>query len=104
MPTLVAVLSLVLLIKLLWLGWKPWELALAYVAIVGVALAGSVGPRAWLLDLGASYAAVFAWLRLLDRSDAVGTQTLHWLLLIGGLLLLVASRLWIDLKIHGLSL
>ena len=50
-------------------------------------------------------AALAAWLYfvLLERTDNYEDKPLHWLILIGGFFLLIASRLYIDIRVYGIS-
>ncbi len=100
MPTLVIALTLVSLLRLSSLGYKPWELALLLALIAGVVLWGSLTLAQWLLNIGLLYAATTAWLWGLQATDHIGGQGLHWLLLIGGFVLLVGSRLYLDLIVY----
>lgn len=103
MPTLVIALSLVPLVRLGHLDHKPWELGLLLALIVGAVLWGSLTPAQWLLNIGLTYAAVTAWLWGLQATDHIGGQPLHWLLLIAGFVLLVGSRLYLDMIVYGIG-
>jgi hypothetical protein len=102
-PTLVIALTLVSLVRLGHLDYKPWELALLLALIAGVVLWGSLTPTQWALNIGLMYAAVTAWLWGLQATDHIGGQALHWLLLIGGFVLLVGSRLYLDMIVYGIG-
>lgn len=104
MATLVTALTLVALVRLCGLGYKPWELALLLVAIVGAVMWGSLGPGHWLLNVAGMYAASTAWFRGLQATDAIGRQGVHWLLLLGGFALLLGGRLYLDLIVYGIGL
>jgi hypothetical protein len=103
-PTLVIALTLVSLVRLCHLGYRPSELALLLIVIAGVVLWGSLTLSQWLLNIGLLYAATTAWLSGLQATDHIGGQGLHWLLLIGGLVLLIGSRLYLDLIVYGIGL
>ncbi len=103
MATLVIALALVSLLRLSHLDYKPWELSLLLVLIAGVVLWSSLTWTQWLLNIGGLYAASTAWLWGLQATDHIGRQGLHWLLLIGGFVALVGSRLYLDLIVYGIG-
>ncbi len=104
MPTLVAVLTLVALLKLSLVELPRWHLAFWFGLMVGLALLGSM-PRVHALGNGvASFFAAWGYFALLDRTDNYEDRPLHWLVLIGGFTVLIASRLYIDIRVYGISL
>ncbi len=101
MPTLVTALTLVSLVKLSHLGYKPWELSFYLALIVGVVLWSSLPTSDWLLNVAGMFGASTAWLYGLQATDHLGGQALHWLLLVGGFCVLVGARLYLDLVFYG---
>ncbi|WP_309625063.1 hypothetical protein [Methylibium sp.] len=101
MATLVTVLTLVALVRLCDLGFKPLELALFLMVIAGAAQWGLLPLQRWLLDVAGTFTLSAAWFWSLQASDHIGGQGLHWLLLIGGFVLLLGARLYLDLIVYG---
>jgi hypothetical protein len=104
MATLVTALTLVALVRLCGLGYKPLELALLLAVIAGVVLWGPLAPGQWLLNVAGMYAASAAWFWSLQATDVIGRQGLHWLLLLGGFVALIGGRLYLDLIVYGVGL
>lgn len=104
MPTLVIALSLAPLLRLCHLGYKPLELALLLGVIAGVVLWGPLAFRPWLLNVGGLMAASAAWFWSLQATDHIGGRALHWLLLVGGFVLLLGARMYLDLIVYGVGL
>ncbi|MFM2449905.1 MAG: hypothetical protein RIS44_2355 [Pseudomonadota bacterium] len=104
MPTLVTALTLVSLVKLSHLGYKPWELSFCLALILGVVLWGSLSWPHWLFNVSGMFGACAAWLTGLQATDHMGGQALHWLLLIGGFCALVGARLFLDVVFYGNAL
>ena len=50
-----------------------------------------------------SFLAAWLYFVLLERTDNRQDRALHWLILIGGFFLLIASRLYIDIRVYGIS-
>ena len=50
-----------------------------------------------------SFLAAWLYFVLLERTDNRQARALHWLILIGGFFLLIASRLYIDIRVYGIS-
>lgn len=104
MPTLVAALTLAALLKMAHVDMPRWHLAFWFAVLVTLTLSGAM-PRAHVFANGAgSFAAAWLYFVLLDRTDHVGGQGLHALVLLGGLVLLLGSRLWLDLRVYGIGL
>lgn len=104
MATLVTALTLTALLKLCTLGYKPLELALLLAALTGAVLWGALSGPQWLLNVGGMYAASAAWFWGLQATEGIGRAALHWLLLVGGFVLLIGTRLYLDLIVYGVGL
>lgn len=104
MATLVTALTLVALLKLCALGYKPLELALLLAVLVGAVLWGALGGLQWLLNVAGMYAASAAWFWSLQETEGIGQRALHGLLLIGGFVVLIGTRLYLDLIVYGVGL
>ncbi|BEU97594.1 response regulator [Acidovorax sp. DW039] len=104
MPTLVAVLTLVALLKLSLVELPRWHLAFWFGLLVGLALLGSMSRLHALANGVGSFVAAWVYFELLERTDNYEDRPLHWLVLIGGFVLLVASRFYIDIRVYGISL
>ncbi len=104
MPTLVTALTLVSLVKLSHLGYKPWELSFYLALILGVVLWSALPLSHWVLNVAGMFGACIAWLHGLQATDHIGGQALHWLLLFGGFCALVGARLFLDLIFYGNAL
>ncbi|MDH4464373.1 MAG: response regulator [Acidovorax sp.] len=103
MPTLVAVLTLVALLKLSAVDMPRWHLAFWFGVLVTLALSGSMPRADALLNGAGSFAASWLYFVLLDRTDNLQDKPLHWLVLIGGFAVLIASRFYIDIQVYGIS-
>jgi hypothetical protein len=104
MPTLIAALTLAGLLKIAHLGVPHWHLAFWFAALVFVALLQMIPwPQAALNGVG-SFLAAWLYFWLLDRTDNVTDRAAHWLVLITGLVILIGSRLWIDVKVYQVGL
>jgi hypothetical protein len=77
MPTLVTALTLVSLVKLSHLGYKPWELSFFLALIVGAVLWGSLSWTHWLFNVLGMFGTCTAWLTGLQATDHIGGQSLH---------------------------
>jgi hypothetical protein len=103
MPTVVAALTLAALLRLSLVELPRWHLAFWFALLVGLALRQSMPPLHALLNALGSFAASWLYFVLLDRTDNRADRALHWLVLIGGFALLIASRLYIDIRVYGIS-
>ena len=103
MPTLVAVLTLVALLKLSQVELPRWHLAFWFGLLVALALFGSMPRMQAILNGAGSFLAALLYFVLLERTDNRQDRALHWLILIGGFFLLIASRLYIDIRVYGIS-
>jgi hypothetical protein len=98
MPTLIAALTLAGLLKIAHLGVPSWHLAFWFAALVFAALLQMIPwPKG-------SFLAAWLYFWLLDRTDNVTDRATHWLVLIAGLVILIGSRLWIDVKVYQVGL
>ena len=104
MPTLVAALTLVALLKMAHVAMPRWHLAFWFAVLVTLALNGSL-PR-WHLALNGIGSFLGSWLYfvLLDRTDNVVDRALHYLVLVVGFVALLGSRLWLDLRQYAVGL
>ena len=100
MPTVVAALSLVGLLRLSFVGVRSWELAFLYAVIVGLALWPSLTMWQWLSNVAGLFATAWAWFALLGATDNIERRALHWLVLFFGFLLMVGSRAYVDLIVY----
>ena len=103
MPTLVAALTLSALLKMAHIGMPRWHLAFWFGLLVALALFGSMPRTQALLNGAGSFGAAWLYFALLDHTDNTQDRVLHWLILIGGFFLLIASRLYIDIRVYGIS-
>ena len=101
MPTLIAALSLAALLKMAHVQMPRWHLAFWYAALVALALRLFLPWWDVLLNGVASFFAAWLYFVLLDRTDNRAQRELHWLILIGGFVGLLASRFLIDLRVYG---
>ncbi|AFU45218.1 hypothetical protein C380_07555 [Acidovorax sp. KKS102] len=96
MPTLVAALTLSALLKMAHVDLPRWHLAFWFGLLVALALQA-------ILNGAGSFLAAWLYFVLLERTDNRQDRALHWLILIGGFFLLIASRLYIDIRVYGIS-
>lgn len=104
MPSLIAALTLAALLKMAHVDMPRWHMAAWFAVLVGLALKGSLPWASVLLNTAGSFLAAWAYFVALDRTDNRTDQALHWLILIGGFVGLVASRLYIDIQKYGISI
>jgi len=103
MPTLVAALTLVALLKLSMVELPRWHLAFWFGVLITLALFQSMPKSQAVLNGVGSFLGAWLYFWLLDCTDNVADRVLHWLILIGGFFLLIASRLYIDIRVYGIS-
>jgi len=103
-PTVVAALTLAALLKMAHVGMPRWHLAFWFAVLVTLALGGQLGWWQTMVNGLGSFFAAWLYFELLERTDNRIDRVLHWLILIGGYLLLLGSRFWIDIQIYGISL
>ena len=104
MPTLVAALTLSALLKIAHVDLPRWHLAFWFGLLVMLALFGSMPRGQAALNGVGSFLAAWLYFVLLERTDNYEDKPLHWLILIGGFLLLIASRFYLDIRVYGISL
>lgn len=104
MPTLIAALSLAGLLKIAYLGLPPWHLAFWFAALVSVALFQSMPAKDAFMNGAGSFLASWLYFYLLDKTDTVTDRWLHYFVLVIGMLLLIGSRMFIDVKYYGVGL
>ena len=104
MPTVVAALTLVGLLRVAHVELPRWHLALGFAVLVGLALVGPVGWWHALINAAGSFLAAWAYFVALERTDHRLGRVAHYLILPGGMAVLLGSRLWIDIQIYGVGL
>nr|WP_288852978.1 response regulator [uncultured Acidovorax sp.] len=103
MPTLVAALTLSALLTMAHVDLPRWHLAFWFGLLVALALFGAMSRTQALLNGVGSFLAAWLYFVLLECTDNRQDRALHWLILIGGFFLLIASRLYIDIRVYGIS-
>ena len=106
MPTLVAALTLSALLKMAHVDLPRWHLAFWFGLLVALSLFGVWGhaAHAGRPQRAGSFLAAWLYFVLLERTDNRQDRALHWLILIGGFVLLIASRFYLDIRVYGISL
>lgn len=104
MSTLVAALTLVALLKMAHVEMPRWHLAFVFALLVTLAARGSMPPAHLVVNSLGSFGAAWLYFAWLDRTDTRPDRALHWLILVGGFVLLIASRLWLDIRVYRLGL
>lgn len=104
MPTLVAALTLVALLKMAHVSMPRWHLAFWFAVLVSLALSGGLTHRHLAANGVASFLAAWLYFALLDQTDNVADRALHWLVLVAGFVVLLGSRLWLDLRYYRIGL
>lgn len=104
MPSVVAALTLAALLRLSLVELPRWHLAFWFALLVGLALRPSLPFMDVLLNGLGSFAASWLYFVLLERTDNRADRGLHWLILIAGYALLIASRLCLDIRVYGISI
>jgi hypothetical protein len=100
MPTIVAAMTLVGLLRLSFVGTRAWELAFLYVVIVGFVLLPQLGWAHWFANVAGMFFKAWAWFFVLDYTDNLERKPLHWLILFFGFLVMVGSRAYLDLIVY----
>mgnify|MGYP006167221667 CR=1 FL=1 len=72
-------------------------------ALEGQAMTPAQRDQALANGVG-SFLAAWLYFALLERTDNYEDKPLHWLILIGGFVLLIASRFYLDIRVYGISL
>jgi hypothetical protein len=104
MPTLLAALTLAGLLKISHLGFPAWHLAFWYAALVMMGLLSALPLGAALLNTLGNFLLAWVYFGLLDFTDSVTNRVPHYAVLIVGMLILLGSRFWIDIRVYGVSL
>ncbi len=65
---------------------------------------GSVSQRDLVVNGAASFLVAWLYFALLDWTDNAVDRGVHYLVLVGGLVLLLGSRLWLDLHYYRIGL
>jgi hypothetical protein len=104
MPTLIAALALSGLLKIAHLGIPQWHLAFFYSALVMAALFQVMPLPHALLNGTGTFLASWLYFWLLDYTDVVTNRFPHYFVLVVGMVLLLGSRFWIDIRIYGIGL
>lgn len=104
MPTLVAALTLVALLKMADVDLPRWHLAFWFAVLVGLSLLPYM-PRLHALGQAlASFGGAWLYFGLLDYTNNRADRFWHWLILLAGFFVLLGSRFWIDLRVYGIAL
>jgi hypothetical protein len=104
MSTLVAALTLVALLKMAHVEMPRWHLAFAFATLVALASRGSMPLAHLAVNVLGSFGAAWLYFEWLDRTDNRPDRALHWLILVGGFVLLIGSRLWLDIRVYRIGL
>ena len=104
MPTLIAALALSGLQKIAHLGIPLWHLAFFYSALVMAALFQAMSFSQALLNGLGTFLASWLYFWLLNYTDVVTNRLPHYFVLLVGMLVLIGSRFWIDVRIYGIAL
>ena len=103
MPTVVAALTLVGLLRFAHVDLPRWHLACGFAVLVSFALVGVAGWTQALLNGIGSFLAAWAYFVALERTDHRNARAAHYVILPLGMAALVGSRLWIDIQIYGVG-
>ncbi len=104
MPTLISALALSGLLRITHLGIPLWHLAFFYTALVMTALFTVMPFMQALINGAGSFLASWLYFWLLDQTDVVTNRFPHYFVLVVGMLVLIGSRFWIDVRIYGIAL
>jgi hypothetical protein len=104
MPTLIMALSLAGLLKIAHLGIPTWHLAFWLAALVLAALFQTLPLGHALFNGALTFLAGWLYFWLLDRTDTVTDRFPHYFVLVVGMMLLIGSRLYIDIKFYQVGL
>lgn len=103
MPTLVAALTLAVLLKMAQVEMPRWHLAFWCAVLVSLAQQAFLPLADVLLDGAASFLAAWLYFELLDRTDNRAQRGLHWLILVAGFCGLLGSRFLVDIRVYGVT-
>ncbi|SEJ31133.1 hypothetical protein SAMN05216567_102753 [Variovorax sp. OK605] len=104
MPTLIATFALVGLLRFAHVELPRWHLAFWFAVLVVLALFASLGWWQLALNGAGSFLAAWAYFCALDATDNVEYRALHYVVLFFGLLALIGSRFWLDIRHYGIGL
>lgn len=104
MPTLIATFALVGLLRFAHVELPRWHLAFWFAVLVVLALFASLGWWQLALNGAGSFLAAWAYFGALDATDNVEYRALHYVVLFFGLLALIGSRFWLDIRHYGIGL
>lgn len=103
MPTVVAALTLVALLRMAHVEMPRWQLAFGFALLVGFALAANLRGWSLILNTGGSFLAAWVYFIALERTDNFTWKPLHYLILVGGMAGLLGSRFCLDVRHYGIS-
>jgi hypothetical protein len=103
-PTLIATFALVGLLRFAHVELPRWHLAFWFAVLVVLALFASLGWWQLALNGAGSFLAAWAYFGALDATDNVEYRALHYVVLFFGLLALIGSRFWLDIRHYGIGL
>ncbi len=104
MPTLIATFALVGLLRFAHVEMPRWHLAFWFAVLVVLALFASLGWRQLMLNGAGSFLAAWAYFSALEATDSVEHRVPHYFILFFGMLALIGSRFWLDLRHYGIGL
>lgn len=105
MPTLVAAFTLVGLLRMAHVDMPRWHMACWFAVLVGAALRlNGLAMGAAALNAAGSFGASWLYFWLLAHTDTRADREAHYLILVGGMTLLIGSRLWIDVSHYAIGL
>ncbi|MBJ2158361.1 response regulator [Variovorax sp. IB41] len=104
MPTLIATFALVGLLRFAHVELPRWHLAFWFAVLVTLALFASLGWWQLVLNGAGSFLAAWAYFGALDATDNVEYRALHYIVLFFGMLALIGSRFWLDIRHYGIGL
>lgn len=103
MPTIVAALTLMALLKMAHVEMPRWHLAVWYGALITLVLGGQLPRLQVALNGFGSFLAAWLYFKLLERTDTSATRAEHYLVLVIGFTLLIGSRFWLDIQRYGIT-
>ncbi|MFM9880705.1 MAG: response regulator [Burkholderiaceae bacterium] len=104
MPTLIAAFTLVGLLKMAHVEMPRWHLAFWFGVLVTLALNGSISRGQLALNGAGSFLAAWLFFALLHRTDNTLDRATHYLVLVVGFVVLLGSRLWLDIAVYGIGI
>lgn len=104
MPTLVMALTLVAMLKMADVDFPRWHLAFGVALMVGLALLSHLSRMQALGQGLLTFGGAWLYFVALDRTNNRLDRWLHWLILVMGMVALLGTRLYIDVRVYGVSL